>query len=253
MNKIENLFAAKRQGVLSVYFTAGFPALDDTVPELENLVRAGVDMIEIGIPFSDPLADGPVIQRSSERALGNGMSLKKLFAQLKDYKTEIPLLLMGYLNPVLQFGVENFCKEAQACGISGVIIPDLPMQEYLNEYKILFEKYGLANIFLVTPQTPGERIRFIDEHSTGFIYMVSSAATTGVKSGISDEQEKYFERVRNMKLKNPLMIGFGISDKKSFDKACSYANGAIIGSAFINALSEHGVKGIPAFVSGITT
>ena len=253
MNKIENLFAAKRQGVLSVYFTAGFPALDDTVPVLENLVRAGVDMIEIGIPFSDPLADGPVIQRSSERALGNGMSLKKLFAQLKDYKTEIPLLLMGYLNPVLQFGVENFCKEAQACGISGVIIPDLPVQEYLDEYKILFEKYGLANIFLVTPQTPGERIRFIDEHSTGFIYMVSSAATTGVKSGISDEQEKYFERVRSMKLKNPLMIGFGISDKKSFDKACSYANGAIIGSAFINALSEHGVKGIPAFVSGITT
>ncbi|HEY6162480.1 MAG TPA: tryptophan synthase subunit alpha [Bacteroidia bacterium] len=251
MNKVQQLFTKGKGNILSVYFTAGFPALEDTVPVLEHLVNAGVDMIEIGIPFSDPLADGPVIQQSSERALENGMSLKKLFGQLKDHKSKAPLLLMGYLNPVLQFGAENFCREAQACGISGVIIPDLPMQEYQEEYKTLFEKYGLVNVFLITPQTSAERIRFIDEHSNGFIYLVSSASTTGVKSGISEEQERYFARVKNMKLKNPLMIGFGISDKKGFEKACAHANGAIIGSAFIKMLNEDGVKGINAFVKGI--
>ena len=238
MNNLNKLFQEKKKNILSIYFTAGFPKLNDTALTLDELQKSGVDMIEIGIPFSDPLADGPTIQHSSEVALMNGMNLKLLFEQLS--KSEIKnsksaILLMGYLNPVLQFGVDEFCKKANEVGISGIIIPDLPMDEYLSEYKKIFDKYNLKNIFLITPQTSEERIRMIDKHSEGFIYMVSSASTTGVKGGIDSVQEKYFSRIKKMNLKNPLMIGFGISDNKSFSKACEYANGAIIGSAFIKA------------------
>jgi len=247
-NRINKLFKEKHNNILSVYFTAGFPALNDTVTIITELENAGVDMIEIGMPFSDPLADGPTIQRSSEIALENGMSIKLLFEQLKGFRSnlanpllqsgnlEAPLVLMGYLNPVLQYGVEQFCKEASAIGISGVILPDLPLQEYLDEYKHIFESNNLRNIFLITPQTSEERIRLIDEHSDGFIYMVSSSSTTGAKNEIGEEQERYFSRINSMNLKNPTVIGFGIHNQQTFSKACEYANGAIIGSAFIKAI-----------------
>jgi len=241
MNKIQKLFSGNKKNILSVYFTAGFPKLNDTAVILAELQKAGVNMIEIGMPFSDPLADGPTIQHSSEIALRNGMSLKRLFAQLKRSAicdSPAPVLLMGYLNPVLQFGMEKFCKCASEAGISGVILPDLPMDEFLSSYKKLFDRYGLKNIFLVTPQTSAERIKRIDKLSEGFIYLVSSASTTGTKKGISPEQKKYFKRILKMKLKNPLMIGFGISDRMSFETACSYSNGAIIGSAFIKVLES---------------
>jgi tryptophan synthase alpha chain len=240
MNRITQLFKNKKN-ILSVYFTAGFPALNDTLPVLNGLLDAGTDMIEIGIPFSDPLADGPVIQNSSETALRNGMTLKLLFSQLQGIrktKPQAPLILMSYLNPVLQFGMENFCKKAQACGIDGVILPDLPLQEYLDEYKALFESYGIINVFLITPQTSEARIRLIDEHSRGFIYMVSSASTTGVNKADQPAQYAYFDRVSQMNLKNPLVIGFGISDRQAFVKACEYASGAIIGSAFVKAIAD---------------
>lgn len=240
MNKLDRLFESKKQNLLSVYFTAGYPRLEDTSVILEALAQAGADMVEIGMPFSDPLADGPVIQQSSEIALQNGMSVSTLLGQLIDSKSKMqnetcPLILMGYLNPVLQFGVEEFCKKASGAGIDGVILPDLPVQEYLDEYQTTFRKYNLRNIFLITPQTSEERIRKIDEASDSFIYVVSSASTTGTKSG-TDGSESYFKRIRQMKLNSPLMIGFGISDKASFSKACEYASGAIIGSAFIRAL-----------------
>lgn len=213
-------------------------------------------MIEIGIPFSDPLADGPTIQHSGEVALENGMSLKLLFEQLKKYnlhKSTSAMILMGYLNPVMQYGIEKFCKDASELGVSGIILPDLPMNEYLQDYKSIFDKYNLKNIFLITPQTSDERIRFIDEHTDGFIYMVSSSSTTGAKTGIASEQEKYFNRIKSLKLKNPTMIGFGISDNKSFTKACEFANGVIIGSAFINAIknSTDLPKDIAGFVKTI--
>lgn len=241
MNKLVDLFKNRKEKLLSVYFTAGYPHLDDTAVILRELENTGVDLIEIGIPFSDPLADGPVIQRSSEVALKNGMTLHLLLKQLsavKNLHTGMPTLLMGYLNPILQYGMESFCKQAADCGISGVIIPDLPLDVYLEKYKIIFRKYDLINVFLITPQTSEERIRLIDEHSRGFIYMVSSSSTTGAKSGITEEQEAYFKRIAAMRLKNPLMVGFGISDAKSFDIACKYASGAIIGSAFINSLKS---------------
>jgi tryptophan synthase alpha chain len=252
MNRINKLFKEKKN-ILSIYFTAGFPKLNDTTIILDELQNSQVDMIEIGIPFSDPLADGPIIQHSSEVALKNGMSLKVLFEQLSTANCQLPILLMGYLNPVLQFGVENFCRKANAVGIGGIIIPDLPIDEYLSEYKSIFEKYNLKNIFLITPQTSEKRIRYIDEHSDGFIYIVSSSSTTGVKNGIDREKEKYFSRIKNMNLKNPLMIGFGIGDKKSFSKACEYANGAIIGSAFIKAIgnSKELKKDIHGFIKQI--
>lgn len=241
MNAINKLFEIKKKNILSVYFTAGFPNLNDTTTIINELEKNGVDMIEIGMPFSDPLADGPTIQRSSEIGLGNGMNIKLLFEQLKNFRngtSEIPLILMGYLNPVLQYGVDQFCKDASVLGISGVIIPDLPLQEYLDEYKIIFEKYNLKNIFLITPQTSEARIRLIDENSDGFIYMVSSASTTGVKNEIGSEQEQYFKRIKVMDLKNPTLIGFGIHNQQTFSKACEYANGAIIGSAFIKAIEN---------------
>jgi len=241
MNKIDKLFKEKKNHILSIYFTAGFPQLQDTVTIIQELESNGVDMIEVGMPFSDPLADGPTIQHTSEVALKNGMSIKLLFDQLSKAdlkKSKAATLLMGYLNPVLQYGMEKFCKDASALGIDGVILPDLPMQEYLDEYKPVFEKYGLKNVFLITPQTSEARIRFIDEHSNGFIYMVSSSSTTGAKGEIQNSQEDYFKRIQGMKLKNPTLIGFGISDAKTFEKACEYANGAIIGSAFVKALGE---------------
>ena len=242
MNRINKLFQEKKKNILSIYFTAGFPELNDTTTIIKGLENNGVDMIEIGMPFSDPLADGPTIQHSSEVALKNGMTIKLLFQQLAKSKirnSTSAILLMGYLNPVLQYGVEKFCKDASELGIDGVILPDLPMQEYLDEYKSIFEKYALKNIFLITPQTSESRIRLIDEHSDGFIYMVSSASTTGAKEGIGVDQENYFKRIKEMQLKNPLVIGFGISDNQTFSKACEYANGAIIGSAFVKAIDKN--------------
>jgi len=260
MNPINKLFQTKKNNLLSVYFTAGFPALQDTAVVLDELIHSGVDMIEIGIPFSDPLADGPVIQHSSEVALENGMTLTLLFDQLEklrlsNNKSQVPFILMGYLNPVLQFGVDKFCKKASEAGISGVILPDLPMDEYLQEYRPVFEKYNLRNIFLITPQTPEKRIRYIDDNTDGFIYLVASASTTGTNTGMDNEKVKYFSRIKDMKLKNPLMVGFGIGNRMSFEKACEYANGAIIGSAFIQAIggSKDLKKDIHEFITKLRT
>jgi tryptophan synthase alpha chain len=237
-NRINKLFQEKKERILSVYFTAGYPNLEDTVPVIQELVKNGVDLIEIGMPFSDPVADGPVIQHSSLVALQNGMSVHKLFEQLKDIRQSvtIPLILMGYINPVLQYGVEAFCKKCNEIGIDGLIIPDLPLSVYEEEYKSIFVAYNLHNIFLITPQTSDERLRRIDEASSGFIYMVSSNSTTGAKEGVSDFQKSYFERISMFGLKNPCLIGFGISNAETFRNACQYAQGAIIGSAFVNAL-----------------
>ena len=241
-NRIDAAFQEKQQRLLSVYYTAGFPTLGDTATIARALEQAGADIIEIGMPFSDPVADGPTIQESNKTALDNGMSLKVLFEQLQGIRSQvqIPIILMGYINPILQFGIEDFCKACQDVGVDGLILPDLPMQEYLDEYQGLFAAHGLYNIFLITPQTSDERIREIDEHSSGFIYMVSSASTTGAKSGISEEQEKYFDRIKAMNLNNPTLIGFGISNQETFDRACAHASGAIIGSAFIKVLSKGG-------------
>lgn len=239
-NRIDQLFETKEGNILSIYFTAGFPELEDTMPIIEHLQEAGVDMIEIGMPFSDPVADGPSIQYSGTKALQNGMSLNLLFEQLEKIREsiDIPLLLMGYLNPVMQYGIEKFCQKCQEIGIDGLILPDLPMQEYVEEYKTLFEQYGLYNIFLISPQTSEARIREIDENSSGFIYMVSSSSITGARGHITEAQQNYFKRVAAMQLKNPTIIGFGISNHETFEQACAYASGAIIGSAFVNLLKE---------------
>lgn len=241
-NRITALFERKDKNILSIYFTAGYPKLNDTQAIIAELEKSGADLIEIGMPFSDPVADGPVIQHSSEIALQNGMSINLLFEQLKEIRKSIsiPLILMGYLNPVMQYGIENFCQKCKEIGIDGTIIPDLPLEIYEAEYKEIFEENSLSNIFLVTPQTSDERIRKIDALSTGFIYMVSSSSTTGVKGAVNKEQISYFERIRNMNLRSKLLIGFGISDKASFEKACGYASGAIIGSAFVKALAGEG-------------
>ena len=240
MNRIKNLFQQKNKNILSVFCTAGFPELNSIVPILEELQNNGVDLVEIGMPFSDPTADGPVIQYSNTIAINNGMMLKVLFEQIKEIrsKIQIPLILMGYINPAIQYGFDNFLRDANQCGIDGIIIPDLPMYEYETFYKEKFEKYGLKNIFLVTPQTAEERIRKIDEMSDAFIYIVSSNAITGGNSNIEVEQENYFNRIKSMQLKNPTLIGFGIKDKQTFDTACQYANGAIIGTAFIKAIDN---------------
>jgi tryptophan synthase alpha chain len=245
MNRIDQLFQDKKNNIFSVYFTAGYPEPDSAPEILQHLQSLGVDLVEIGMPFSDPLADGPVIQESSTIALKEGMSVKKLFSQLKDIRKsiDIPLILMGYLNPVMQFGIEKFCEACRETGIDGVILPDLPLDEYQQHYHQYFETNGLHFIFLITPQTTNERIKLIDSISKGFIYMVSSASTTGAKSVIADKQIEYFDRVKSLQLKNPLMIGFGISNKVTFERACNYANGAIIGSAFIKALAEEGSIG----------
>jgi len=238
MNRIHKLFKSKQERVLSIYFTAGFPELEATLPIMEAIEAGGADIIEIGVPYSDPVADGPTIQESNLVALENGISLKKLFEQLADFrkKITIPVVMMGYLNPIIQYGMEAFCKKCQEVGIDGLILPDLPMQQYLDDYKALFEKYGLVNTFLISPQTSEKRIREIDQHSSGFIYMVSSHSITGAKAGITEEQISYFERVKEMDLKNPRLIGFGISDSDTFSKASQYSNGAIIGSAFIKTI-----------------
>lgn len=242
MNRLQKLFAQKRNNLLSVYLTSGYPNLNDTVPTIKALQAAGVDFIEIGLPFSDPVADGPTIQRSSEIALENGMNTHLLFDQLKDIRKDvhIPLLIMGYINPIIQYGVEDFCKKAAEIGIDGMILPDLPMQEYLDDYKATFDKYNLSNIFLITPQSSEERIRWIDENSNSFIYMVATAGTTGARAGISEEQISYFKKIEQLKLKNVPVVGFGISDKTSYDTACKYVGGTIIGSAFIKALDNEG-------------
>lgn len=239
--------------LLSIYFTAGYPNLNDTAGIIKSLEAHGVDMIEIGLPFSDPLADGPTIQNSSTQALSNGMSTEKLFEQIESIRTDvsIPLIIMGYFNPMLQYGIEAFCAKCQATGIDGLIIPDLPVDIYHEQYKELFDSYGLINVFLITPQTSDERIRFIDSVSNGFIYMVSSASTTGAKSGFGKEQATYFDRIAQMKLQNPQIVGFGISNAHTFLQATVHAKGAIIGSAFIKYLSKYGTESIPRFVESI--
>jgi len=252
MNRINKVLEEKKD-ILSIYFTAGYPNIDDTEKIITQLTRSNVDMIEIGLPFSDPLADGPTIQESSTTALNNGMNSIKLFDQLKDIrkKTDVPLIIMGYFNPILQFGVEDFCKNCQTVGIDGLIIPDLPVEVYEKEYKSVFDKYNLLNMFLITPQTSNERIRFIDRVSKGFIYMVSSFSITGAVNSFQKEQKEYFERINKMNLKSPLLIGFGISNKQTYTDAVKYSRGAIIGSAFIKHLKEKGVNKISDFIKKI--
>jgi len=255
MNRIDYLFQTKKERVLSIYVTAGFPNLEDTLPVMEAIQAAGADIIELGIPYSDPIADGPTIQESNTQALENGMSIKTLFSQLVGFRSKIhvPVILMGYLNPIIQFGVEEFCKKCKEVGIDGLILPDLPMSQYLEEYKALFEEFGLFISFLISPQTSEKRIREVDENSNGFIYMVSSHAITGAKAEISPEQEQYFERVANMNLTHPRLIGFGISDAATFQLASRYSQGAIIGSAFIkNIKNSNDLNGdINAFIQGV--
>lgn len=240
MNRIDKLFQEKKNNILSVYFTAGYPELDDTVKVIQSLEENGVDMLEIGVPFSDPMADGPVIQSSGSQALRNGMSLKVLFNQLSDVRqtVSIPIVLMSYLNPIIQFGFENYCREAAKCGVDGLIIPDLPFDEYLELYKSAAEEHGLHVIMLITPETSEERIRLIDRNTSGFIYMVSSASVTGAKDRFSDDNLAYFRGVNEMKLNNPRLIGFGISNKETFESACRNASGAIIGSKLISLLGS---------------
>ncbi len=252
MNRIQQKLQENKK-LLSIYFTAGYPNLNDTVSIIQNLEKSGVDMIEIGLPFSDPLADGPTIQASSTEALKNGMTTEILFNQLKDIRktVDIPLIIMGYFNPMLQFGVEAFCKKCHELGIDGLIIPDLPVDVYKDDYQKTFEKYGLINVFLITPQTSNERIEFIDSISNGFIYMVSSSSVTGSQSGFGDNQNHYFERISNMDLKNPQIVGFGINNNATFNQATQYAKGAIIGSAFIKFLTNHSVGEINKFITSI--
>ena len=241
MNKINQLFENnKGHKLLSLYFCAGCPTLDNTGEVIKTMQRRGIDMIEVGIPFSDPLADGPVIQSAATQALKNGMSLKKLFGQLKDIKDEvqIPLVLMGYLNPILHYGIEAFCQSCVESGISGAIIPDLPFKDYQDIVKPVADKYDLRIIMLITPETSEERIRFIDEHTDGFIYMVSSAAITGAQKSFDDAKQEYFRRINGMNLHNPRMIGFGISNKQTLEAAQQNAAGAIIGSKFVTLLNE---------------
>ncbi len=252
--RIEAAFADKQgkaEGLLNVYFTAGFPEKGDTLRIAKALERGGADMLEIGMPFSDPIADGPTIQESSGRALANGMNIPTLFAQLTDLRkhVRVPVLLMGYLNPILQYGMDRFLGDCSRVGVDGLIIPDLPLQEYLDHYEAHFRENGLRKVFLISPNTSEERIRAIDRHSTGFVYMVATAGTTGARSGIGAEQVTYFERIAKMNLEKPRLIGFGISDRDTFDTACRYAQGAIIGSAFIKQLMQDGSDaGIEGFV-----
>lgn len=252
MNRITEKLNADRK-ILSIYFTAGYPNLNDTVSIIEELEKSGVDMIEIGLPFSDPLADGVVIQNSSTIALKNGMTTDLLFKQLEKIreKVEIPLLIMGYFNPILQYGVEEFCAKCAEIGIDGLIIPDLPIEVYTENYESIFDKFNLLNVFLIMPQTSESRIRKIDEVSKGFIYMVSSASVTGTKDDFGDEQIDYFQRIQSMNLKSPQIIGFGISNKKTFEIATQYAKGAIIGSAFIKHLSDESSGSIEEFIQKI--
>ena len=249
MNRINKVFN-KKKNLLSIYFTAGFPGINDTLKIIKELDKSQVDMIEIGLPFSDPLADGPTIQKSSEKALSNGMTTNLLFDQLKDLRkiSDIPVVIMGYFNPILQYGIEKFCSNCKDVGIDGLIIPDLPADIFKKNYKIIFEKYKLNMMFLITPQTSNERINLIDDLSKGFIYMVSSYSVTGAKDSFDKYQIEYFKRIKKSNLSNPLLIGFGISNKKTFQAACQNSNGAIIGSAYIKYIENHGVSKTRDFI-----
>ncbi len=256
MNRLDTLFQNKQKDILSVYFSAGHPKLDDTAKIIEYLDRAGADIVEVGIPFSDPVADGPVIQQSSLKALKNGMSVKLLLKQLENIrdKTQIPIILMGYLNPILQFGIEKFCGECLKVGVDGLILPDLPPEIYLEQYKGVFEKNQVRNIMLVPPQTPDERIKKLDKWSSGFLYIVAASSTTGAKKGFQQYQIEYFKRLKALNLQSPKLIGFGISDNNTYKEACCYANGAIIGSAFIKALEQENMeleKRVAGFIHSI--
>ena len=237
MSRIKELFAKKKKNVLNIYCTAGYPQLDSTLTVMKALQDSGADLIELGMPYSDPLADGPVIQASSGRALENGMTIARLFSQLQGFRSSItvPVLLMGYMNPVLQYGFDKFCAAAAAAGVDGLILPDLPIFEFETEYGPIIQKYGLDFIFLVTPETSPERIRRVDALGSAFLYAVSSSSTTGKDKDLN-EQQAYFERLQQMGLRNPVLVGFGIRDKASFEAACRHANGAIIGTAYIRAL-----------------
>ncbi len=253
MNRIEKLFTEKKDKILSVYFTAGFPENDSTAGIITNLQDAGADMIEIGMPFSDPVADGPVIQMSNMMALRKGMNLRLLFSQIKSIKDKVrvPLILMGYINPVLRFGVENFCRECASSGIDGVILPDLPPEVFENEYSAIFKRHNIISVFLVSPLTDEERIRYIDSLSRGFIYVVSSSSTTGRKTKFSEKQMAYLRKLKDMNLRSPLVAGFGIGDAAAFRDATSFTDGAITGSAFIEMLAGEGAtaKSIAAFTA----
>ena len=240
MNRITNLFETKKAGILSVYFTAGYPQLNDTTTILRELETKGVNMVEVGIPFSDPMADGPVIQESSTVALRNGMSIRLLFQQLKEIRqtVEIPIILMGYLNPIMQYGFEAFCQSCVEVGVDGMIIPDLPYADYMADYKAIADRYDLKMIMLITPETSEERVRLIDAHTSGFIYMVSSAATTGAQQSFNEQKQAYFRRINAMNLRNPRLVGFGISNKATFEAAASNSSGAIIGSKFVQLLKS---------------
>jgi len=252
MNRINQKIQENKK-LLSLYYTVGYPTLNDTIPILKQLQDSGVDMVEIGLPFSDPLADGPTIQESSTKALHNGMTTDILFEQLRDVRKtiNIPLILMGYFNPMLQYGVERFCAKCAEIGIDGIIMPDLPLAEWKTDYKAIYERYGLINIFLITPQTSEARIQQIDNASDGFIYMVSSASTTGAQSGFRQIQNDYFERIAQMNLKNPQIVGFGISNAVTFQAATQYQKGAIIGSAFIKHIKAQGANSVEEFVRSI--
>jgi len=254
MNRINKLFQKKNKKILSIYFTAGYPRINDTVDIIKALDKNGVDMIEVGIPFSDPIADGPIIQNSSTIAITNGMSLSLLFDQLKNIRstTQIPIILMGYINPIIQFGYDKFVDKLIECGIDGVILPDLPLLEYKKELKPFFDKNNISFVSLISPNTSIERIKKIDQISDGFLYVVSSSSITGKNNLFDLNQIKYFNSLNNILLKNPKIIGFGISDKKSFDIACNYSNGAIIGTKFINSLDALNLnKSIEKFVNSI--
>ena len=252
MNRIDQVFDKKKK-ILSIYFTAGFPNLDDTTKIIENLQNSGVDIIEIGLPFSDPLADGPTIQESSTTALKNGMNTSLLFKQIKNIRSKISisLIIMGYFNPILQYGVEKFCIDSKSSGIDGLIIPDLPIDIYTSTYKNIFASHNLYNIFLITPQTSTDRILKIDKISKGFIYMVSDSSITGAKNNIDKSQKEYFLRIKKMNLNNPTIVGFGISNSETFELATNYSDGAIIGSAFISHVKENGIKKILSFIKSI--
>ena len=254
MSRIKELFDGKQQNILNVYFTAGFPALDSTIEIMKSLQDNGVDLIELGMPYSDPLADGPVIQESSIVALNNGMTVKKLFQQLESMRKEVhvPVVLMGYMNTVLQYGFEDFCIEAKRCGIDGLILPDLPVYEFENKYQAIIKGHGLDFIFLVTPETSEQRVRKLDELSSGFLYAVSSSSTTGNNKDFADVSA-YLKRLTSYQLKNPVLVGFGISDKRSFESVLPYSNGGIIGSAFIKAISATSdlKQSISTFIKGI--
>lgn len=239
-NNLQHLFTQKKQNLLSLFFTAGYPEINSAPAIIEAAQACGIDFLEVGMPYSDPLADGPLIQHCNQIALNNGMHIDLLFDQLQAirHKTQIPLLLMGYLNPVLQYGMEAFCRKAAACGIAGLILPDLPLEEYLMHYQALFQQYKLSFVLLISPQTSDERIRRIDQHSNTFIYAVSSAATTGSQQDFGQIQQNYFERIKSLNLKNPIIAGFGIHNAQTLQQAWSHTQGAICGSAFLKHLAQ---------------